>query len=267
MIADNRPSRVFHMHIAKAAGTSVNDFFAAAYGQSACAFHLESHPDVLSQLNLPAYEFLRVASGHLRLPHIKSVVSGGDWQIATCLRDPVDHLLSHLRWVKHIGNPESKQLREQHSPEIQEIAMRLHKIALDDVASVERFIFYGHAEALQLFDNCQTRYLIPPQKDRLSPMHADLAIRNLADVDFVFAVEQAAQALPAVLRALGRQLDGAPEVPRSNKGPYREVVDLNDRRVADFYRQIVLFDARLFVEAKRRGEALLGRPGRLRSGA
>lgn len=256
MIADNVSSRIFFMHVPKAAGTSVNDFFAAVYGSVACAFHLESHPEVLAGLNNPAYDALRVASGHIRLPRIKQVLSD-DWRTVTCLRNPVEHLLSHLRWVKHIGSPQAQVVRERHSPDIQEIALRLNEIALDDIGAVERFIFVEFSETRQLFDNCQTRYLIDRLDERVELSHSNLALSALKDVDFVFSIEQASTAMPAIMQALGCKLEQMPEFPQSNRGPHQEDVDLNDDRIRDFYRELVAFDARVFVEARRRGAILI----------
>lgn len=264
MIADNAQPRIFFMHIPKAAGTSVNDFLEAVYGKAACAFHLESHPEVMSGLGHPAYDAVRVASGHIRLPHIKRVLSDG-WQTITCLRNPVEHLLSHLRWVKYIGHPESEIIRARHSPEIRELALRLNEIALDNVDAVERFIFEEYSEARQLFDNCQTRYLVDRQEGRIELGHSNLALRTLSEVDFVFSIEQASVAMPAILRALGWQLEQMPEFPRSNRGPHQEDVDLTDARIKDFYRELVAFDARVFVEARRRGDALIAQVGAFQS--
>ena len=62
--------------------------------------------------------------------------------------------------------------------------------------------------------------------------------------------------MPAIMRTLGWQLEQMPEFPRSNRGPHQEDVDLSEGRIRDFYRELVAFDARVFVEARRRGAIL-----------
>lgn len=219
---DPATQRIFFVHIPKAAGTSVNEYFARVFGAKVCAFHLESYPHVLAAIAGPGYNHIKVASGHVRFPHVRDVVAKDQWRILTFLRNPVTHLLSHLLWVKHIGNPSAGEFRKKHSSHIQEIALRLYEIPLRRIDLVQKLIFDEFSEARQLFDNCQTRYLIPRVDRKIEPLDVNLAIANLAFVDFVFCVEQAPDAMPLVAQRLGVAKELLPDLPHSNQARLRE---------------------------------------------
>jgi hypothetical protein len=258
----NETRRIFFMHIPKTAGSSINDWFGAVFGHGRCAFHLESRREILAQLNLDSYAHIQVATGHFTHPEIRANLSEKEWLVITCLRNPVEHLLSHLRWLKHIGDPNAEIVRRQHSPAIQALASQLHEIALSDVGGIERFIFDETSEARQVFDNCQVRYLLPRIDGVVGRQDVEHALRNLEKVDFVFTLEQAPTALPLVAQCVGVEEARKIQFPHSNPARLREDVDLTNPTVLDFYRWLVRFDASVFLRAKEIGNELVANSDR-----
>ena len=242
------PRKLLLIHIPKTAGTTVNDLLTKALGEEQVRTHVESTPGYLA--NAPSPE-VRYVSGHLRLPDVLPNLDRPKWFVFAVLRNPVRHLISHLKWVKSLGAPDRGPMRRRHSAIIQEMACRLWEIGLNDIEGVERFINEEFEEARQLFDNCQVRYLITHRNRTVGYEDAVESVRALNDLDYVGFTESIPDVCAVIGRAVGVQTD-AKSARVANPSPLEEAVDLDDTAIADFYRKAVRWDAFLYTAAKRR---------------
>ena len=83
--------QIYFMHVPKVAGTSVNSVFSNYFGEDEVVLHCEN-----KKCDLQSYSFV---SGHVAWPTFRAIIDGADAYKFTIMRDPIDHLLSHLRWV------------------------------------------------------------------------------------------------------------------------------------------------------------------------
>lgn len=155
--------KLLFMHIPKAAGSTVNTFFAKHYSENQYAIHIESNkkwessPDKLKKLN-----FL---SGHIRFYVFNKTLDLDNYYKVTVIREPYAQLRSHLAWIKRLAMPGEEQRLRQHSKYIQLFA---RKLATTDFAEPEDLqALVGSLQALvgplaeleaQLIDNYQVRY-------------------------------------------------------------------------------------------------------------
>jgi len=148
--------RIFFMHIAKTAGTTVNHVLSSAFPKERVITHIES----IDWKNTPITQLYDFISGHVRIKDVLKRHSLDDFQLITALRDPYKQLISHLRWLKYVGQDTQSDFFKSHSPQIQKVCYRLNEIDFSNYAELERYVqSFGKSEYI-LFHNCQTRYFL-----------------------------------------------------------------------------------------------------------
>jgi len=148
--------KLLFMHIAKAAGSSVNAFFAGHYPEDQCAVHIESNskwqsdPDDLKNLS-----FL---SGHVSLYMLNKKLNLEEYYKATVIREPFSQLCSHLAWIKRLSMPGEEQRFNKHAAPIQAFAEKLSETDFSNPGSLK--VLFGSLTEFEkrLIDNCQVRY-------------------------------------------------------------------------------------------------------------
>lgn len=243
--------KIAFMHIAKTAGTSVNDHFSAHFGADNVLVHAEGKRDRLLKINTPDNANVEFLSGHIRLDKLLRMIDLRHWVFFTCLRNPMDHVISHLQWVKALGAPENRNFKKGHHGSIQELAADLYETGLNDVGNLTRIIYRDHPVALQLFDNCQTRYLLPEKLQRLDVLEFRLAMNYARCFDCILLSEDLDRGLARVHEVAGLPPKNG-EIGRSNPSRMVERPDLSDPSVAAFYEGLVDFDQRIYGAVKTR---------------
>jgi predicted SAM-dependent methyltransferase len=240
--------KLFMVHIPKTAGDTINHLLTEMLGEEQVRLHVESIPDFLINLqSLPGK--VRYVSGHHRLPEVLPSIDRTKWFVFASLRNPVLHLISHLKWVKALGAPAASAFRRQHRASIQEMAGRLWEIELNDIEGIHRFINEEFDEAKQFFDNCQVRYLIDYHDHLIGHADAIEAVEALGRFDYVGLTEALSDTLARITHAVGISGD-FDAIPNKNQSPLDEVVDLDDPAIRDFYCDAVKWDAHVYTAAK-----------------
>lgn len=153
------PRRVFYMHVAKTAGSSVNAFFADRLGAQNCALHVESDPRWRTSEGLATLARLPFLSGHIRLREIRQKLPHAEYALVTTLREPLSHLMSHIAWIRSLSEPEARQRLLRHPEYVQRLSALMTELPLDRPEGLETLQQRMEPEARALLDNCQTRYL------------------------------------------------------------------------------------------------------------
>lgn len=190
--------RVFLLHIPKTAGSSLNWYFEQCLGKAHCATHVESKRHLLAKARIYSFSYV---SGHYKLPHFHMLDTRNEFKGITILRDPMEQLSSHLRWNKTMRQ-RRRAFRLLNDP-LKDATERLEKLDLDDADALAGFFATMSEAERNLFDNCQTRYLLRKPAIDLNGHHLTTAIKGLESMAFVGITEQFQRSVDALSRMFG----------------------------------------------------------------
>lgn len=152
--------KIVFIHIAKAAGSSVNRFFMDVLGQDKCATHIESNPNWRDEssrrLLVEGVSFL---SGHITYREFSQKLDLRPCFVFTFLRDPRAQVLSHLAWIRKLSEPAEIARFSAHPSYIQELALKLSAVEFQSPAQVKGLVDALTPVERALLDNPQVRYL------------------------------------------------------------------------------------------------------------
>ena len=157
-----RPSRVFFMHIGKTAGSYVNDMFIRSLGPANCAEHCELflHDPALFRRAIADKVFV---SGHIYYHDWVRLVGEADRDFLkiTFLRDPLEHIISHLQFVEHFSRPELKAAYDTVlNAEVRGVVDLLAQVDFASSEAMTHMLKTLPPKGVELFDNCQSRYFL-----------------------------------------------------------------------------------------------------------
>ncbi|QKX15826.1 sulfotransferase family 2 domain-containing protein [Microbulbifer sp. YPW1] len=254
-LAPSRPAFVnkplFFMHIAKTAGSSVNEFFIEHFGHERAAMHIESVSDLQS---LAHHQFI---SGHIGLERFERDFERDKFYTATMLREPVRQLVSHLNWVRHLSEPERADFLQGHPDIVREISARLQKVDFSSPEAMSRFVSELRPAERPLFDNCQCRYFhsIPASK----PFNDEAflqALNNLKRFDFVGITEN----FEPAIRYLGAKagiVKNWEKPPRVNVNKFDYGFDVTNPELITAVAPLIRYDQELYQRVSELSRTLL----------
>ena len=185
---------IFFMHIAKTAGSFLNARFKKAIGAEAMATHIENSIGDGATLSKKLESGVRFFSGHVMHSHWNDIATptGVTFRKVTILRDPIEHLASHIQWLDHYNHQnyykEYKQLDEAH----RRLIDRIGAIDIADIGQLDAFLAGLSGLGVRLLDNCQARYFVASGRKTLD------TIQPLTLTDR-FAVAKAAAEFDAIV--------------------------------------------------------------------
>lgn len=153
-------NKILFVHIPKAAGSSVNKFFADYIGLDNCAFHLESNKDWLSQEGRSRISSSkRYISGHFPYWDFQSKLNLSEYFVFSFMRNPLEHVISHLSWIRRLADPSEKIRFNAHPEYIKNLALKMKDVNFESGVQIEKFLDELNHHEFSLLDNVQTRYL------------------------------------------------------------------------------------------------------------
>jgi len=191
---------IYFMHVAKAAGSTVNDVIARQFSIDEVTLHFESIPIEDNHI-LQSKKFI---SGHpfyylakKRLPFIDSFFK------VTVFRKPTNQLMSHIAWVRRLAEPQNLLQFYKHAKHFQEMAIRLKNMDLSSPKELAAFANNLNKFEQTTFSNFQTRYLIPKSPQVITRDDFKVIKTVLNEFDIVGTTES----LDDFFTALFREMD------------------------------------------------------------
>ncbi|WP_036286101.1 hypothetical protein [Methylocystis sp. ATCC 49242] len=156
------PHKIFFMHIAKTAGSYINHLFENSLGPDKVIVHGEvkiRNRENFCRLVESGVEFF---SGHIYHRLWLELAKGmtDQFKMITVLRDPIDHIASHILWLDHYNLPEKKAEYERLSERPRRIVDLIGQIDLRNPGDLDHFVTHLPPAAVKLLDNCQSRYFL-----------------------------------------------------------------------------------------------------------
>jgi len=246
--SNGRMQPILCVHIPKAGGSSINEFFAQRLGNAVCLPHAENkirgkQPD---PAKFKKYEFI---SGHLVYPNLRRHADDGERFKMTVVRKPVDQLVSHIAWIRYQTETEQSRAFRSLPDHVKRLAEKSSRFDLGNPEALEKFLGSLEPPALGFFDNCQTRYLLPHVKGVVAPGMLRRARRNLEAMDFVGLSEY----MPDVFDCLAWIFGLKPERDdlRVNVSRRKYGLDVNDAALHGVLRPFCALDMELYAAARR----------------
>ena len=237
--------KLFFMHIAKTAGSSLNDFLEQHFINNKTRTHLEGAQLGEGKFDINKYDFL---SGHLRIIRIENILNLSKFTKITILRKPVEHLASHLKWVRHISDDVNSRFFKSHKQDIKELSLKLRNINFSNPKDLDMFFNNMNDMEINLFDNCQTRYFLPHQVyTKLEQSHLNYAIKTLEKFSLVGIMEEYKKFIEKLCQIMNWETPTSTK--RKNISSNNYGLDLNNKDILKILNSNVKFDNILYKKA------------------
>ncbi|WP_428311564.1 hypothetical protein [Hydrocarboniphaga sp.] len=245
-----RPTQLMFMHIAKTAGNSVNRFLSDNAGAAHCVLHLEVDPRWRSSIGRAQIAAMPVISGHITFPAFKRRLDAANYIKVTLLRTPLDHLISHLEFIRYLADPSQRQRLTGHAPTIQAFAAKLAATDFSSGEAVRGLVDQLLPEELMLVDNLQVRYLsaVAPGA-RVQRAALNDARHALNEFDHVGLTEMIGDFLGGIAQRMG--WPPPRYIPEENRNPGRGSIDPGIPEVRAALQPLIEFDQLLYRYARK----------------
>lgn len=235
--------KILFMHIAKAAGSTVNAFFTNHYSETQCAIHLESNEKW--QSNPDELKGLRFLSGHISLTVLSKKLNLDDYYKVTVVREPYAQLCSHMAWIKRLAMPGEEKRFKQHPEYIQVLARKLAATELTAPEQLKTLLATLTEREAKLIENCQTRYFtfVPPGRS-VDKTDTRKAIEASATFDRIGITESISSFMKDVASDMSW--------PEPDEGTHQNItqdfygLDLSDSKTQEALRPLVKHDIELY---------------------
>ncbi|QMU58589.1 MAG: hypothetical protein GKR98_10520 [Boseongicola sp.] len=167
----NADNPVFFMHIAKTAGSFLNERFVAALGESLTSLHVEHWLSDFGGLQRKLDAGMAFFSGHVMLGRWDMITrhQSRQFRMVTIVREPVEHLASHILWLDHYNDPENRVHYDRLDEAHRRVVDRIGALNICDTGQLDAYLTSLSGIEMRLFDNCQARYFLTTgQRDHAS---------------------------------------------------------------------------------------------------
>ncbi|MGH7556629.1 MAG: hypothetical protein ACREMD_02370 [Gemmatimonadota bacterium] len=233
--------KIFFLHIPKTAGSAFNDIFKPCVPEARYFEHMESRRELFETVKGQDAPFF--LSEHFAFETARSLIERTDVFSISIVREPIPHLLSHLKWVKYVGSPQYPN-HETTPDQIMDLARLLVDVSLGDVVALEELL--DSPAGRLLFDNLQVRYLATVTADTVTNVDLERARGNARRMSFVFALEDIDRAVTRLRWHFPRIV----ALERYNQTPIDERVDFHDPQIWNFYRERTVYDRALYEDVR-----------------
>jgi hypothetical protein len=239
--------KILYIHIAKTGGSSVNEFISSHFSPEEVFVHVESSPGWYKNILNKERVFI---SGHIYYPVFKELLGSLDGYLkVVTLRNPIQHVISHLAWVRHLSDPEGKaRFRfDSHPKPVQEMSLKLAKINLGDPIHISKFISEMNNFEYNLMDNTQTRYLskITPGA-YVSDSNLYSAKKNLEEFEVIGITTKMDDFFKFLSTKVGWETPALSSIPKVNRLSNKYGMDSNDEKLVTALMPLIRYDMELY---------------------
>ena len=224
---------LFFMHIAKTAGSYVNSLLERSLGDGFVG-HIEESLQGDWTIETALAGGVSAFSGHIYLQNWDSLwpVSAPRPYLVTVLREPNEHIASHIQWLDHYSLPEFEGEFQSLPVEVRRLVEQIAATDFGNIGHLDYLMTHLPAIGVQLLDNCQSRYFLCGQESvvrRHCPLSLDMgpSLRTYADrFDLILRQDQLRDGIRALNALTGLQL--LPDDRRINASVSTRRIEIED---------------------------------------
>jgi hypothetical protein len=237
----------FFMHIAKTAGSFVNDVLSRGLGK-----RFLDHCEAAGRLATPDVAFW---SGHVFLPQWRDIETANAWktQRFTVLRNPASQTVSHILWLDHYAQPEFRREYNRLDPQTRQVVDLVGATDLADAGAIDHMLTHLPGRGVQYFDNCQSLYFLAGADGIGIEDYLHLGMRTrLREVMKAFAVIGVGERMEDFIRRMSEAI-AFPlvyEDVRVNEAKSKRAIDLTDPEIQAVIAKRVTLDNWLYQAVK-----------------
>jgi len=240
--------KIFYLHVGKTAGTSMNKYIASHFGSDESAVHIETDAKWWTD-NKSYYAAKKFLSGHVSFVRFLLSYPSADYYKFATFRKPIDHVISHLAWVRHLSEPGNEAFLQGHPVWVQEISHKLSRINFADMGQLAHFVENLDDMECALFDNSQTRYLLAiPGSQKVNTEKRTEALLTLQQLDFVAITELYNESMAVLANDLGWDVPLRGE--RLNKSTTKYGLDGSQPEIQQALQPLIWSDIFVYKQAK-----------------
>jgi len=240
--------KVLYIHVGKTAGTSLNAFLLGHYPQGKGVVHIENLPawsDPTKKAELLNYDFI---SGHISLPAFRTKVDASGYLVLATFRNPLEHIASHLVWLKNMCSPGNESFLAGHPEWVQEIARKLWNVDFSSNQQIASFLSQMSPMETALLDNSQSRYMLSiPGTQKVDNTTLASALSTLHTVDLVGTTEHYDEFIALLCTTMNWQLPG--RVEKHNVAQTKFGINILSDGFAEAVESVIWADRKLYEAA------------------
>ena len=242
--------KVYFLHIPKTAGTTINTLFSTHFPEDKILTHIESNEVITRPDKKDILSEYQYVSGHYPYPAAQANLTLSDRATIATFRSPEEHIVSHLCWVRLLGEPEHANRLSQHDSNIQSIVKHLKTVDLSDPDQIPALIDWLEENNFFLFHNTQTRYLCGGKKNpSLTENQIQTALTNLEEIDFVGTVERLNEFILLLISTL--DINTTNNMPkRENTNNNKFGMDSNNKALITALNPLIKYDKIIYDKAR-----------------
>lgn len=217
--------KIFFLHIPKTGGQYINNLFRRIISDDQHSEQIQNY------LHLKDKSFLskRFLSGHIPLKRLQKISDDlKDRFIFTIIREPYDHLISHISWIRNLAQEPPRF--DLHPKVVQDLALKLELINFESEPEVELFVKQIDGYALAAFDNRQVRYFVdPPDNEWTNSTHKSEAINMANQLSYVGLFEEFENSVSAILKIIDSKENFSLDMKPVNSENKKVIQDIHNK--------------------------------------
>lgn len=217
--------KIFFLHIPKTGGQYINNLFRRIISDDQHSEQIQNY------LHLEDKSFLnkRFLSGHIPLKRLQKISDDlEDRCIFTIIREPYDHLISHISWIRNLAQEPPRF--DLHPKVVQDLALKLELINFESEPEVEFFVKEIDGYALAAFDNRQVRYFVdPPDNEWTNSTHKSEAIKMANQLSYVGLFEEFENSVSAILKIIDSKENFSLDMKPVNSENKKVIQDIHNK--------------------------------------
>lgn len=237
--------KILYFHVPKTAGSSLNNFFTDNMQPSQT--HIEN-PNI--ELNKEFYKHNNFIAGHVSYTNMSNRIDLNDWITVATFREPVAHVISHLKWVRKLADDDQVDRFNAHPQIFQKIALKMKEFDFSIPEEISRFIKWLEEIQFYYFHNTQLLYINQTQNQKeLSVHQINKALENLKNIDYVGIQEELNNFMDILSYEFGWSVKNKPRV---NVNENNHGFDINNPETQKALSPLYTQDMILYEAAKDR---------------